>query len=320
MKKWIVLAFVILVELSALVAPVLVTSDSLVYFAAAGTIRNYGGAPLDYGVFPPIYPLLLSPFADVLLGARVINVVSFLLTVALSLKLLMRYLDTVGVVVFGLVIAFSVPLRFVFTYALSEPLFIAMSCLLLWQMANRSSKQLILLGLITGVLCLVRYIGLMFIPAVLVYLILRRASAKEMALYLVLAIVPVGVWMLRNMLLGMPPMGARTEPQFDLITSATFAARTLIGWWPAFIAAALVGVARPVAIPPRLTAACAVAVVLMTGLIIMSAASTRIDAPNDRLLSVVYIPALIATTGAVALLKERLPQEQQAARASSSAD
>ncbi len=192
--------------------------DPVYYISVARNLADGAGfTGFDghtYSLQPPLYPLLLAAAGllafDPYAAAGPVNAAIFGLTIYVAGSYLRQRLQSVLLTVWGcLALAFSIPLVWTASQAYSEPLFILLTVLILIQ-ADRfldkgKTSALIWVGIGTALALLTRYMGIV-LPAVVVVLLIFRHGAtlpeklKSICLYLPIAAVPLGLWMLRNSL------------------------------------------------------------------------------------------------------------------------
>lgn len=169
------------------------------------------------------------------------------------------------------------PLLFVATMAWSEALFLlwATLCLMAAERyrAGGTAGPLVLAGLLAGLACVTRYAGAPLIPAVLVLVALRRGDPWRPrlirgALFSVLALLPVGLWLLRNLVVAGTMFGSRHEGTGDVAGVLAESARVVRTWLlPAHGTAGVHGLA----------VAALAAVVLLAGAGLWAGRQRRVD-------------------------------------------
>lgn len=238
--------------------------DSISYISIAWNLLNGNGyANLypegTYALWPPLYPLLLTAASFGVLDpqdvAGPLNAIIFGLTIFFAGQYLRPRLQH-PFLVFGACIALtlSIPLTRIAAYALSEPLFILFTLLALMQ-ANRfldggQRSALIWAAVFTGLALLTRYVGLVLIVALLPALLLRpvvtwRQRLRDGAVYALIALPPVVLWMLTNWLLVGYLTGPRLPPNHTFPT-ALYAMLSDLSRWPLLLPEGM-GPGRPVA-------------------------------------------------------------------------
>lgn len=282
--------------------------DSHEYMATARLISQIGGIPITYSWWPPLYPLTLTPFTDMQMAARSMNAVCLALTVTLTLYALRD--RTTGLLV-GIVatLVLSPSLQFVHRYVWSEPLFVtlvaAWFALLLAGVKER--RRVVLLALIAALLGLQRYVGILFVPFGVFALLLNQVNWKRIAVYVLIAGVPLGLWMLRNILLGYPATGAdRGAAYFTFAYGTQTAILTLIGWLPVLALAFGAGFVGRSRLPRSFLLVCAYYVVVHIVFIIWSQSTTGMDSADDRLLAPVFVPLVYGVTAVGGMLGRQI--------------
>lgn len=261
--------------------------DSQIYLAAAQVRQQYGALPITYASFPPLYPLLVSLFPDLLLGAKILNIVSLAFTAFLTIRLLEP--DWLTGILIGAVIVLSPAYPLVHAYAWSEPIFIAMIALFFYGIKQKSP---IIVAVSAGIACLERYIGVALIPVGLIAVWRMRPRMRlSIPLYLIGSVMPVGIWIIRNVALGQGPMGFRHPPTITWWQAVVFVAGVIGTWLPFMLAAFIVGLR--VQLPLQIGLAAGLYCILHCVMIVYSAATTGLDNPDQRLLSPIYLPLLL---------------------------
>ena len=174
---------------------------------------GYAGGP--FAGWAPLWPLLLAgtslSLADPLDVAGPLNAAFLALAVFAAGSWLRRRLRSAFLLVWGwLALALSVPLIEVGSSGLSEPAFILFATLALGQtdrfLEEGRRATLAQAAIFTALACLTRYIGGALILVVAALLLLQRGAApaeraRRLALFGAISALPVGLWMLRNLLL-----------------------------------------------------------------------------------------------------------------------
>ena len=203
--------------------------------------------------WPPMYPALLAgggglfgldPYAV----AGPLNAVFFGLTVLVAGWWLRRRLRSRLLWLWGCFsIALALPLAETASRAESESAFILFVTLALTQidvhLSGGGRASLLRAAAFSALACLTRYMGVSVIVAVIPLLLAARVAPREkmkrIAVYMLLAAAPLGLWMLRNFLLVGLPTGRRGKAFYSLPFIADEALR-IAGedWW-------LVGLTAP---------------------------------------------------------------------------
>ena len=203
--------------------------------------------------WPPMYPALLAggglfgldPYAV----AGPLNAVFFGLTVLVAGWWLRRRLRSRLLWLWGCFsIALALPLAETASRAESESAFILFVTLALTQidvhLSGGGRASLLRAAAFSALACLTRYMGVSVIVAVIPLLLAARVAPREkmkrIAVYMLLAAAPLGLWMLRNFLLVGLPVGSRSGVFYSLPYIADEALRIAVeDWW-------LVGLTAPV--------------------------------------------------------------------------
>ena len=144
----------------------------------------------------PGYPLLLAAF-----GARIVPVivVQHLMNVAIGIGIYLLAAPRLGrfvAMTAALLFAIDTPTIHYANKVLSETVFTAVLLVVCWLVVARC--QLPVAGLLTGLLVLIRPVAIAYFVVVAAYLLLRRVRARDVVIYVLLAVaLPFG-WALRN--------------------------------------------------------------------------------------------------------------------------
>ncbi len=322
------------VGLSADFVAYLSTARSLL--AGEGFIQIHGWPYLHW---PPLYPMLLaaaSLFAfDPYDVAGPLNAAVFGLTLFVAGQYLRRHVQHPLLVLWAcLAIMLAIPLTRVASHAISEAPFILFATLSLVRTSTfldtGKRSDLIWAPAFASLAFLTRYIGVTLIITALPLLIFQRGvvpleKAKRIGLYLLIAALPVALWLLRNVLVHGSYEGPRNPSPYTLLEVLDKFLSDLGGWVFLYLpsgnvrvaAAALVGVALlvlAVSVGHAFIRSCRKAgngagwspFYLFGGfalvyLVFLAAVQARIELQplGDRYLSPVYIPLLFAAVFAL---------------------
>ena len=233
------------------------TWDSVNYLGAARELLTAGdfARALEerepFTTWGPFYPMLLAAGGfgtfDPLDVAGPLGAAAFALTVLAAGLWMRRAIASRALVVWGcLALACAFPLARLAGFVLSEAPFILFVTLALSRVAafrdGGGRTALAWAAAFTALACLTRYAGVALILAALPLLLLRggprlRERARDAALYLVVAVLPLGLWLARNALLVGSPTGKRIPGDaLPAVLGRTF--QTLESWlYPGFEAA-----------------------------------------------------------------------------------
>ncbi len=300
------------------------------HLLAGEGFTGYAGGP--YALWPPLWPLLLAgtslSLADPLDVVGPLNAAILALTVFVAGRWLRRRLRSAFLVVWGwLALALSVPLIEVGSSGLSEPSFILFATLALTRtdrfLEEGKRAMLVQAALFTALACLTRYVGGALIATVVLLLLFQRGAAlperaRRIALFGAIAAIPIGFWVLRNLLLADKLTGQRaysTSALPDVLGPLLAVPR---GWiapverldfadplgWLLSAATLLLLVAVGGALmlarrrggPPHGSALAlcgAFSFVYAAAVVASSASSLTHELPGDRHLSPLYVPLLL---------------------------
>jgi hypothetical protein len=183
----------------ALTLPDYLFPDSLTYLLPARNLLHGFGFVTEPGVAEtlrtPGYPLLLAAFgtriAPVIVAQHLMNAAIAVAVYVMASRRLGRW---VGICA-ALLLAVDTPTIHYANKILSETLFTLVLLAVFWMSAVR---RLPWAGILTGVLVLIRPVAIAYFAVVAAYLLIRRVRARDVAVYVLLALVlPLG-WGLRN--------------------------------------------------------------------------------------------------------------------------
>jgi len=222
--------------------------DSAAYLSAArslvagnGFIR-YDDEP--YTHWPPMVPLLLAAAGRIgieqLTAFRYVNAACFGLTVLLTGLTLGDRVLSLRVWRIGMAaVLCAYPLVRINVYAWSEGVFVLFLVLFARSLDAylRKPSLWIILGCGVWAACaiLTRYIGLIVVPVGLwiIFLGIRRSpgrAIRDAALFLILAMTPIVIWLIRNQTVSGTPTGWRTEVRAPLWRNAWLMADAVSQW------------------------------------------------------------------------------------------
>lgn len=202
-----------------------IRTDSVTYLWSAknlgsgiglGTLDAFGKfKPLIH--FPPLYPIVLAPFAalkiDPMTGARWLGALFIGSLVVLSIVIVHRLTErSFWLPVLGIcVLIFMVSFWDTMMYAMTEPLYLAFSlagmiCIDNYIITNRR-WWLLLAAILFSLSFLTRYIGFSVIATGLLMLLIQkvkslRRKAEDLILLGAIGILPMAAWLIRNELLA----------------------------------------------------------------------------------------------------------------------
>jgi hypothetical protein len=336
--------------LPAVAAPVLVvlatrrdglnlSPDSVAYLAAAeGLAKGAGVVGLDgepQSLYAPGLSWLLALPADAGVAVDAARALNLLTLAALVFGLgwwLDRCLRRSVAVVAAAAAAIAAPLLAVHEWLWSEPPYILLTAVylaILVRIASRdscSTRWVVAAGLVAAAATLVRYAGLSVLPVAALVLLLRpvppRRRITGAAAFGVAYAVPVGVWLVRDVVLTGEPTGERVPtavPAGEVLHDGVL---TMARWltpedlplpvrlWLAALLAAGVVVLAVAAARHRSADARATVLAVLVGYVLTAflvlfamAASANVNELGPRLLSPLLVPliALLAVSADVVL-------------------
>ena len=210
-----------------------------------------GFTPLAQSAFwPPLLSILLVTFGgfaiDPLQLAGPLNAAAFALTIFIAGHWLRQRLRSRFLVVLGsLALLFSIPIAWWASWVMGEAVFILVATLALYcnerflTLGRRSS--LAWAAAFTALACLTRYAGLFLIVAFVPLLAMQRGvdlleKGRRIGAYLAVATLPLGIWILRNLLATGTLTGPRAgDPHRSFVFNSALALRAIEAWNPLLV-------------------------------------------------------------------------------------
>ncbi len=305
-----------------------ISPDSVAYISVARNVaEGHGFITYDGYYFvlqPPLYPLLLASiknilFVDPLVSAGYCNAVLFGLIVFLSGLFLLKHLKSLTMVILGtLSILISYALVQTSLMALSEPLFILLVLLFLHYFERYQSKRditsLIIFSVSAALACLTRYTGIIIILTGVISIFLwvinpKKEKLLHLLIFVVIAVLPISIWIVRNYFLSGTLVGQRAVSSFTLFENLKYFFNTILPWYlPANIIGSYLFIILLIILIwilfrlYRIKALSKVGiniigpsllfVLFYSGILIISSTTTAYDHISDRLLSPIYVPTV----------------------------
>ena len=305
--------------------------DSVYYISVARHLTDgkgfIGYDGYNYLLQPPLYPVLLALIkiifsADPLISVVYLNSFLFGLIIYLAGMLLLKHLKSFPLTLAGTAVILT---SFVFIQnfiiALSEPFFIL--CIIIYlkyldlYLDKGDIKSLVLFSVAVSLACLTRYVGVIIILAGSISILsLSRVYFKErmrhIIIFVLIAVLPAGVWALRNFLLSGTFAGQRAASSYTLSDNISLLFNTVLNWFFSIkisglqlviliilIAAGiltgitLIYLKRKDELKLFKTSPLILFIILYSGIIVISSSTTAYDKIADRLLSPVYVPLIL---------------------------
>jgi len=304
------------------------TPDSVAYISAARNLAEghgfltYNGTHLV--VQPPLYPIMLAVIKKITLidpqiSAGYVNALLFGSIVYLSGLLLLRYLNSFALVFLGTVsVLISFALVQASLMALTELLFIFLVLLFLYYFEKYQSKRdfisFCLFSVSAALACLTRYTGVIIILTGILYIFLWGTNnIKEKFWhslnFMLIAVLPIGVWIIRNYFLSGTLVGQRAASSYTLFENFRFFYDIVLPWYLPLYSTGLyfififliVTIWILFGLDPakssnreaiKLIGPSLIFVLFYTGVIVISSTTIAYDQISDRLLSPIYIPVI----------------------------
>lgn len=195
-------------------------SDSSAYLSAARNIQagkgaiilNSNGSVTPVTEFPPLFPFILSLLTpskgDFILTARWLDIILFSISIfTVGLLGFSAFNHPIPSLFSSIILAVSPLMVDTFSGFMSEPLFIALLLMLIFLFFEfikfQKSALLIPVFIISSLLPLIRYAGILFVICVSFCLVLFRKkysqkNYKLLPLYILVCLAPIGVWFLNQ--------------------------------------------------------------------------------------------------------------------------
>lgn len=215
-----------------------ITSDSVIYIESATSFSQGKGFYIStpdysgrlymrtFNYWPPLYPFLISISiwlgANPYLGATVISILSFCASIP-AIFILSKHVSSTafGASIASLITCVFWPCIDTASYALSDTPFMFLSIMAVLALVkydgNEALKSLVTAALLTSAACLARHAGLFLFAAGFIVISTKRQplsipirkKAQHLILYTTISLVPLGIWILRNVIkshtvLGLP--------------------------------------------------------------------------------------------------------------------
>ena len=222
--------------------------DSVVYISVAHNLLAGDGFATFLGYpftsWPPLYPILLAATSLNLFTPHdvsgTLNAILFGTTVFVAGMWLRKRLESQALATFAVsAIAIAVPLTWIAYRALSEMPFILFITLTLIYadkfMDDGKRSSLIWAAIFTAAACSTRYIGVTLIIGIVPLLILNHRhpvleKLKNSVVYIVVSLIPLCIWLLRNLLIDRPPAGRRNPLPYHWQEVMASISNTINNW------------------------------------------------------------------------------------------
>jgi len=224
-----------------------ISPDSVGYITVARNLADGNGFTDRQGnafvIQPPLFPIALASIEllsgiDPVEGARYLNALLAGCIVSLGSFALLRFTRRSLALLGGFAIFFSTPLVYVSTYAWSEPLFNFLVLIFLVIVTSRSKlehRQAIILGLVTALACLTRYIGYSLVVTGLIFILSQKEQGRTKLvnafLFGVSFLIPIGIWLIRNWIVSRTLFGPRAPSSFTLFDNLYYTYSTVFAWF-----------------------------------------------------------------------------------------
>jgi hypothetical protein len=194
-----------------------------------------------------LYPALLAFVSrifgtDPLVIASIVNALIFGFIVYLAGTVLFRHLSSSPILAIQgtLAFLFAIPLFSIAVIAYTEPLFILLVLLSFISLGTYLSKvsitSLVLLSLSVSLALLTRYVGIILLPWVALFIFFFNHEALKkriahLALFTFIASLPMVIWLIRNYVVTHSLFGPRTWPVFSFSQILSFGSKNILDWY-----------------------------------------------------------------------------------------
>jgi len=225
-----------------------ISPDSTNYIQAGENIYSGNGFYIDYPPilspltsWPPLYPILIAAFMHMHLtaedAARMIPILSFALSMFPIFFLGRLIGGNFTAYIACLISLVFTPLLMVTSFAWTEMMYIFLSLMAILALTIFSNTNKIFMlyasGIFTGLAFLTRYIGITLFVASLIILILNRDRIKNrpynILIFSSVSLIPISIWIFRNILLTRTPFGGRTPSSpYGILYNIDLTIRTIL--------------------------------------------------------------------------------------------
>ncbi|MFN7210618.1 MAG: hypothetical protein ACK4P1_09540 [Aggregatilineales bacterium] len=305
-----------------------ISSDGMTYLLVSESIARGEGALTAYVAWAPFYPFLIAFVhkllqVDLLTAALLINAALLWAIMVLTTITISKLTRNLAITALSAVALATFPPVFrVSLWAMSETPFIALSICLFVAMDAYIEQprftRLIIAALLTALLCLTRYTGMAVVGITALFLLIfhwRRHDSlgliiSRIAIYSLVALLPLAIWAVRNIALSGTPFGIRA-PALETVGGSLARIIVVFVVWsfsltplsiiliPIIAAVILLlrrywrAVWRSICCHPTLRLYVGLFALLYTLFMFISSITTYFDALDERLLSPVAIPFFI---------------------------
>jgi hypothetical protein len=312
------------------------SSDSITYISVGKNLASGNGfVAFDqtrYHAWPPLFPLLIASFEkagiDSVNAIRILNALLFGLMVLLAGTLFYNNLKQKILMIVGtLAVLLSPALLRLAMYLLTDFMFAFLVLLFITTIKhyarNGRTGTLFLSAIIAALAILTRYAGLALVLTGLIWLLFQQSMSYSKrtgraVLFGFVAILPISIWITRNLLLLGTISGVRGASQNTLLTNFVATFQTIADW---FIPSVVPPLLRMSAIliamviissihffivrqdrrlnPPSAVRISILFLIIYGITLICIATLTSIDTPDSRMLAPIYVPLVFITVYAV---------------------
>ena len=224
-----------------------VTHDSVAYLYTAdhfarGEGMPYFGYTSPFVQWPPLFAALLAPFGQegAVEASRWFNALFMALALFITGETLQRKLNhgVVPVVFTGMALL-SFPLVKMAFFVWSEPLFLLLTAGVFHLLFTTDWKRgrfapIFWMAVLSALACLTRYVGVVPVASVCIFLLLALPGWKKKwgytFLYGLISVVPTLVFLVRNVILSDTLVGMRSPSGISMLTNTWRALKTVLAW------------------------------------------------------------------------------------------
>ncbi len=270
---------------------------------------------VTYAMLYPFFLAFLSKIfhAEILDAARWLNIVMAFCFSFFSMVLCRTLTKRLIVLlIFGLFIAFSRPVNFLFPLTQCEPVFIFILLLITFSIKKTTYRRLILCGFLTSLAILTRYAGVAIVPSVCLYIFIQKSKisdkVKKCFCYAITPTLTYILYVARNYYFTGTLMGPRTSSQTGLLSNIDRALISVSSWFSgsylfltlacSIILGALIWnhkseLLSAITKTPETLKFSLCFLVIYSAFIIVSVTTTALDPLDDRFMSPVFLPILL---------------------------
>ena len=216
-----------------------ISSDAVNYISASLSFLNKGEflsfEGKIFSAWPPLFPISLMPFLKIFdkieLAACIYKIIVSSNIILISSYIFKKYFSQISVLALFMILTFTNAFYLRYSVCVgSEDLFILVSLLFLHKVLdyephfsrkkNISLKDLCIISALTAIAILIRYNGIILIFVGIIFIFKYSSKPypfrlKTISIYLIISLIPLVIWMLRNYWLTQTVYGERNPSHIN---------------------------------------------------------------------------------------------------------